>query len=776
MRIRIWYLMFPLISSIATAQDEESLQRLKTAAEKLSGIGKASIYVRIADKYFHTGFNPPADSIYKYAERAVNLAGKDKKIENEAATLYAYALFQKGKKDQAIAIQHNVIQTSLASAHYIGHAHGFLSNSYFGINIDSTLFHQKKALRFFIESSEKTQEVLSRFNLGMLYSSQNNYSEAVNFLQESMTYGKLHATARLDDWTTMMYIRSLLLLLDIYINAGDLSTAKQLAIELENFYKKHKVGISLNSVWMTIYCNENKLDSALYFTRSVTEMANNPLVTARTFASTYLNFGKYRESLPFLNAAIDTFRAREIRLNSVRPKQNLMEVLTSAASAHFNLGNYNTARSMAKEALTYFQHYGSYLNELSKTELLATNYRSAGESDSALFYLEKWQHLKDSILDRKFIFKLSQLQKQLEQEKSIAKINLLEKENQIKEQRLREQFLIQVQKQTEVSLLDRNNKLQQKKLEEASLKQKEKENALALLKKSNETKEAQLQQDIFLRKTLFGSVGILVIISLIVFRNLRLKRNNERLLREQAQNQLKLQQLESEKKQAQLKEEAMQLKMLALKSQMSPHFVFNCLSSINWLILANNTQAASDYLTRFSRLIRLVLMNSNKSLISLEDELATLKLYLQMEQLRFEQSFQFTIKEDEELDTSSLLIPPMILQPFCENAIWHGLMHKNGGKLEVAIHGEKDYIFCTIRDNGIGRKKSEVLNRASAKKYPSLGLSITSSRIQAFNGSSSTAFEFEDLYDVNGDAAGTKVSIRLKSTTDVSANPEILLQ
>ena len=146
--------------------------------------------------------------------------------------------------------------------------------------------------------------------------------------------------------------------------------------------------------------------------------------------------------------------------------------------------------------------------------------------------------------------------------------------------------------------------------------------------------------------------------------------------------------------------------MQALRAQMNPHFIFNCLSSINRFILKNESKTASDYLTRFSRLIRMVLINSQKSMIPLEDELQMLRLYLDMERLRFKNSFDYSIIFTNAIETGAIFIPPLLLQPFCENAIWHGLMHKEGqGILNIEFSMKDNILNCIIADNGIGQEK-----------------------------------------------------------------------
>jgi streptogramin lyase len=208
-----------------------------------------------------------------------------------------------------------------------------------------------------------------------------------------------------------------------------------------------------------------------------------------------------------------------------------------------------------------------------------------------------------------------------------------------------------------------------------------------------------------------------------------------------------------------------ELEMQALRAQMNPHFIFNCLSSINNFVLKNETEEASDYLTKFSRLIRTVLNNSKKSYIPLEDELDMLRLYLEMETLRFKGGFKYYIHKEEKIDSSAIFIPPLLIQPFVENAIWHGLLHKAApGRLDISVKVEKNILICIIEDNGVGRSFARVSESKSVEKKKSLGIQITRERLSLINGNAEIAgndFVIEDLYNDIGHATGTKVILRL---------------
>lgn len=215
---------------------------------------------------------------------------------------------------------------------------------------------------------------------------------------------------------------------------------------------------------------------------------------------------------------------------------------------------------------------------------------------------------------------------------------------------------------------------------------------------------------------------------------------------------------------ATLKQKSAELEMQALRAQMNPHFIFNSLNSINRFILQNNKAQASEYLTKFSKLIRLILQNSQSALIPLESELESMELYLDLEALRFEQRFDYKITIDKDLDISALKVPPLIIQPYAENAIWHGLMHKKEkGQLDIEIHQENEHLYFKITDDGVGRKQAAAQSDKSVTHHKPMGLRITADRIAMIqrSGSGEPAIRINDLQGPDGGDAGTEVLIRL---------------
>lgn len=196
--------------------------------------------------------------------------------------------------------------------------------------------------------------------------------------------------------------------------------------------------------------------------------------------------------------------------------------------------------------------------------------------------------------------------------------------------------------------------------------------------------------------------------------------------------------------------------MSALRSQMNPHFIFNTLNSINSYIIENKKDEASDYLADFSKLMRLILDHSQKKTISLRDELYALKLYLELESRRLDSSFDYRIAVDAGVDADAIAMPPLVIQPFVENAIWHGLRgRKSSGNIEVRVSNQNGGLMIMVEDDGIGRVASGKLEKG--RKEKSFGTTATAQRILLNDPSSKV--DMEDLYDAKGEAAGTLVII-----------------
>lgn len=260
-----------------------------------------------------------------------------------------------------------------------------------------------------------------------------------------------------------------------------------------------------------------------------------------------------------------------------------------------------------------------------------------------------------------------------------------------------------------------------------------------------ETFDFSIQKPFFRTWWFFLIIVVLATLSLWFFMRSRIKRikNAEEV---RSEFNLKINELESK----------------ALRAQMNPHFLFNSLNSIRLFILKNEVDSAADYIAKFSKLLRMILNHSRQDMITVYDEIQSLKLYLEFERLRFDQDFDFDLQIDgqEVLDCQ---IPPMIIQPFVENAIWHGLMPKEGGRglIRVSFLKQQSGLYVTVQDNGVGRDKAKENNRKRSLKEGSVGLEITKDRLKwlTMRTNYQNEFEIEDLVDENGKPIGTLVTL-----------------
>lgn len=203
------------------------------------------------------------------------------------------------------------------------------------------------------------------------------------------------------------------------------------------------------------------------------------------------------------------------------------------------------------------------------------------------------------------------------------------------------------------------------------------------------------------------------------------------------------------------------LELMALRAQMNPHFMFNTLSSIQHFVSANNTEEALRYLSKFAKLMRVVLDNSKKKEIIINDEIKAISLYLDLEKLRFKNKFEYQVEVGEGLDPSYDVIPSMLIQPYLENAVLHGINYKEGkGVISIKMNLEGDTIVCQVEDDGVGRKRSAEFQNKRSKNHKSQGMNITRDRLSIINkvGGSGLSVTVEDV-NPNEENTGTRVRI-----------------
>lgn len=385
--------------------------------------------------------------------------------------------------------------------------------------------------------------------------------------------------------------------------------------------------------------------------------------------------------------------------------------------------------------------------------------------------LEMIDSVRSSLIfayNKRFDLKYAELQTKYETEKKEKQIALLDKENQLKQLMIGQQATILKQKELEElnrqvqiqllskdkMLLSQNNELlnSENKINEISLLKSDLEMKRQLdqqekqrieIEKLNATQQVQKLKSVFGYSALAACLAGL---SLFFLWTRYKQKQRSKIERQQFEVQL------------------LEGKLSAYAAQMNPHFMFNSINAVNNFILQKDSHEASRYLTKYSTLMREVLENSTHRLISLEDEVNTLKHYIEMEQLRFENKFTYTIEADSDFSFDDFSIPPLILQPYVENAICHGFLHKEGqGHLSIQFIDQHDSLLCIIDDDGVGRAFANNLKSARNSGHKSRGLEITASRLKIFNKSinENDVVKYIDKHDENGNSLGTRIEIRI---------------
>ncbi|HZJ35718.1 MAG TPA: histidine kinase [Gillisia sp.] len=251
-----------------------------------------------------------------------------------------------------------------------------------------------------------------------------------------------------------------------------------------------------------------------------------------------------------------------------------------------------------------------------------------------------------------------------------------------------------------------------------------KDQQIIFLAQQKELQEKEIQRQATIKKAVTSGLLLIALLAGLLWYTLR----------QRLKNQKQLASKNVEIKEVNFKRQLTELEMKALQAQINPHFIFNCINSINQMILDGENPCASKYLTKFSKLIRLILENAENAEVSLKDELALLESYIQLEALRFKGKIKHLIKINDAIDVENTYIPSMVLQPFVENAIWHGLMHKTKkgqGCITISVEKDQDQrLICLIEDNGVGREKAMELQQKSIWKSKSLGIKITEERLK----------------------------------------------
>jgi sensor histidine kinase YesM len=696
--------------------------------------------------------------------KAVLLTAKDTTRINTLNLLARRLMFNTGILPDSTTIQY--IEEAMVLSRKINYHKG-IGNSLLNKGIEASSNHRynkslpflRQALPLLIESRDM-YGILSTYGfMGQAFQSLGDNKTALSYFD---TARKL--SLELKDSSTAIW--QLVHIMHSYHDLGNYNEAYKKGQEALSEVTKEDITLS---AWiLTSLAN-------LFLTAGLPEFAIDYVDKLRKYYSfdklrKYYPSGTNQNKLPWplpmaLRIGADAFLQMN-KLDSALAIEKILNLPLMEQDARDNLfyGRFYVAQKEYKKALPYFirgfntasenQHkieVSQNANELSNTYLLLNDDKKAlhyalqalqiGTSIQALQEIKTAAATLARIYEKKKIYSKAYYYDQLYKSTN----NLL-----APEEYKRKLSLIQIQ-----------NELNNKKHEASLLLS---ENLIG--KQEVKLKQKEIEKVSILKNILIASLVVLLILGVIVFRNITLKRRNEK---QRLEHNLELQKIESEKRKAELQQQTTELEMQVLRAQMNPHFIFNSLNSINRFILQNNRTQASEDLTRFSKLVRLILQNSQASLIPLASELEALQLYLELESVRFNHHFIFTIRIGEDLDVSGLKVPPLIIQPYAENAIWHGLMHKEEkGNLQIELFEKENMLCCKITDDGVGRKKATELKTKSASTHKSMGMQITADRITMLQkvNAPTTQIKITDLILPDGTAGGTEVLLKIPACYD----------
>ncbi len=661
----------------------------------------------------------------------------------------------------------------------------------------SSIDYLEKALSIIKETSNTQTKLRILPMLANCYASTGNQALAMEYCLDAISI------AEKGNYKIELCL-SLQALANIYKARGDLNKAlSYLQTALLIYEGINEKGDRLSSLLSSIainYTQKGNYSKALDYqlqTLKMREKTENKIGLATNYTDigvSYHFMEKYIPAMEYYQKALVYCKELPDSNTMCVVQNNIAEVYRDAPDSillHLGIALSNRF-PIAIKAFTEDLELAKTLNHLEYQKViwdnLTTTFQRKNDYVKAFDAYQNYIKIKDLILNDKTKQKINRLEIQYEFNK---KEDSLKWQKSITDAQLLQQEILN--KQQSQSLLLQNNKLQlsqqqlelsnkekdiqhlaflktQADLQTEQLQKSEKEKQLTIAQKEKQLQYAQvttLSQENNLNKLrreqqlIYGAGGFALLLfgGLLFFNRSRHKqaRLKADLEKEKAQHQ---------QKEAEFQRSLADVSMSALRSQMNPHFIFNCLNSIKLYTTQNDTVSAVAYLTKFSKLIRMALENSRRETVTLKADLESLDLYIQMEAMRFKDKLQYNIVVDENVDSNFIEIPPLLLQPYVENAIWHGLMYKDeGGKIDVSVSvmpGEP-VLIISIQDNGVGREKSAALSGNTAGRHTSYGTKVTSERLDLINSVYKTGASVatEDVKNESGEIAGTLVTIKI---------------
>lgn len=772
------------------------LKTLKEDTSKANTLNNLSAYNGVIGQY-----NKAKD----YAESALMLSEKLKFKKGIATAYYQLGSLFEARNNLLIAVNHynKALEVSQASGNIKIQAyamHGLAIIYSKRGNISESLKYYFGALNINEQQGDKIGMGNNYGGIGLCYFRLGDYPKALQYYSEALKLGEAHNDNRL-----VTYINGNMGL--VYQKQGDFPKAlKAYLVTLrlsEQSGDKPSIGNSHNQLGI-IYAKQGNADNAIKNYMAAVDISKS-LGDKHGLALTYCNIGslyadqnKVEEAHNYYNEAM---KLRE----EMGDLQGLASTKSNLASIYLGKGNLQEAEILYASSLELTKQTGdrhgvavSYVNmatvslkqkDFSKAqnyfdsslmlgkimrskELIRNAYAGMavldtlrGDYKSAFYNAKNATIYKDSLLNIKNSEEIVRLQMNYDFAK---KEDSLIYQQELTNEVLKHQTLLSVQQKQQLEiqenkllLADKEKQLQQlvllntaSELESEQLKNKDSEKQLTISEQEKKIQQTELnlqKHQLLLqtkeldarklqRNILIGGAGLLLIALFLLYRNYRSQQKINLLIKEAAEK------------------ENVELQLQSLRAQLNPHFMFNSLNAIQELIVTERNELSQSYLERFAQLLRLLLENANHPFISIKKELHFIDLYLSLEKLRIP-DLEYKVILDHQIDPDTTIIPNMMLQPYIENSLWHGLQHKKGQKLlEIEITKTPGAVKYQIKDNGVGRDKAAELKKMFRKGHTSKGMELLSKRFALLSKEYGNTIQPE-INDLQKDEQGTIVSI-----------------
>ncbi len=621
-------------------------------------------------------------------------------------------------RDQAFELSQTLLKESERLSYSEGKAFAlsnigfyyFLQNDF----IKSFLF-QRQALEILEEKNDNELDMLIHERLGYIYYfSKANEREIIDRFGIAFNYydeqGEKNKAA------TMLIIMG-----GGCFRTGRISDSYQYFTRFNEYTKDLEVPLIekliVNYSMGDIYFRKNDLENTWKYYKKCLKLMDDQFIEYIALnANIFVKIGKYYNRIQEPDSAMYYFNRALEMSGEIYYARGLMIASHSLGILYNSLGN-------AEKSIFHFKN--------------AYKYGAMIDSLGSFFYHPQFHFLID-VTDESWMSSPKEFKKYTGKLGMVNALNKLALIYGTKVQKIQNKYIINKLLTLKDSII---NYQLRKELVDLGLKYEtqKKEQQIELLQEKSELQRSRNRQTIFIVVIIFA-----FIIMILILLSLYLRQNRLKVVQERTVLQQKL-----------------------LRSQMNPHFIFNSLASIQNSIINEEPDKASKYLARFSKLVRNILDSSVEEFIPLEEELATIENYLELQKIRFPEKFDYSIEVDEQLDPESVQIPPMLAQPFIENSIEHGLKHKDSkGNIKIRFKLKDGMIELEVEDDGVGRQKAQEILHKIDHKHKSLATSITLERIKAINKNlkKKIALSIRDLYNDNKEPRGTFVIIRVPLT------------